>query len=235
MSISVDRVYKTVLMLANSDIRGNVKPEHYRLAINNVVNEIYEEYISDIIRATNRENRGLINSGLENVPDRIREKLLHFLVDDITLTYNADHFELPDDHRYSDSAYYNDSEIEFCKNRRHFNIVQNDADAKPTVAYPVGLRVGDTIKVAPTTILSGVTMSYLRNPVMANWTFTMINGAEVFNPSANDFRDIDMHPGEESNIILRTLNNFGVNLKENDLVNITQGKINQDFNQDNAM
>jgi hypothetical protein len=43
--ISVDRVYKTVLTLANSDIRGNVTPSELKLVLNDVVNEVYEGYL----------------------------------------------------------------------------------------------------------------------------------------------------------------------------------------------
>lgn len=235
MSISIDRVYQTVLMLANSDIRGNVKPRDLRLAINDVIGEIYEEYFSEISRLTNRQNRGLINSGVENIPDRIREKLLHFLVEDVELVYTAPYFILPADHRYSDNAQYLEADFEFAKNRKHFNIIKNDADAKPTTALPICLRVGKKLSVAPSTIVSDVTISYLRNQIMPNWTFNVINGAEVFDPSKNDFRDIDMHPSEENNVVLRTLNRFGINLKENDIIAVTEGKINQDFNQDNSM
>lgn len=233
--ISVDRVYKTVLMLANSDIRGNVKPFELRLALYDVCGEIYEGYFSEIVRMTNRENRGLINSGLENIPDRIREKLQYFLVEDADLTYNSGLFEFPEDHRYSDTAIYDGAEIEFCKNRRHFDLVKNDADAKPTLAYPIGLRVGAAIKVAPSTITTGVTLTYLRNQLIPNWTFTMVGGAELFDPSINGFQDIDLHPAEENKVVMLTLNRFGMNLKENDVIAYTQGKQAQDFNQDNAM
>ena len=52
--ISVDLVYKTVLMFANSDIRGNVKPTDLRLALYDVVNEIVEEYFYEVNRMLNR-------------------------------------------------------------------------------------------------------------------------------------------------------------------------------------
>jgi hypothetical protein len=70
--ISVDRVYKT-LDPANSDIRGNVTPSELKLVLNDVVNEVYEGYLAELNRMMNRENRGLIGRGLENLPDRIRE------------------------------------------------------------------------------------------------------------------------------------------------------------------
>lgn len=233
--ISVDRVYQTLLFFANSDIRGNVKPRDLRLGLYHTVGEIIESYFAELNRITNRQNRGLINSGLENIPDRIREKIQYYLVEDATLTYAAPYFTLPANHRYSDTAEYMGADIEFAKNRKHFNIIKNDADAKPTTATPVCLRVGDKLSVAPSTIITGVKLTYLRNPLLPNWTFTMVSGAEVFNPAANDFRDIDMHPGEETNVVIKTLSSFGINLKENDVVAYTQNKQAQDFNQDNTM
>jgi hypothetical protein len=53
--ISVDRVYKTVLTLANSDIRGNVNPSELKLVLNDVVNEVYEVF-SELNRMMNRES-----------------------------------------------------------------------------------------------------------------------------------------------------------------------------------
>ena len=233
--ISVDLVYKTVLMFANSDIRGNVKPTDLRLALYDVVNEIVEEYFYEVNRMLNRENRGLINGGFENIPDRIREKILYFLKEDVALTYSAPYFELPTDLRYIDSVFYQDNnEVEFCKHNKEFKLLLNYADTLPTNTNPIGLRIGNKIKVAPTTIVDEVTISYLRNPLIPNWTYTVVGGAELFNPSAPDFQDIDLHPSEENRVVLATLKRFGVNLKETDLTQMTAAREQIDFNQDNA-
>ena len=233
--ISIDRLYKTVLMFANSDIRGNVKPTDLRLALYDVVNEIVEEYFYEVNRMLNRENRGLINGGFENIPDRIREKILYFLVEDVELNYAAPYFELPTDLRYIDSVFYQENnEVEFCKHNKEFKLLLNYADTLPTNTNPIGLRVGNKIKVAPTTIVDEVTISYLRNPLIPNWTYTVVGGAELFNPSAPDFQDIDLHPSEENRVVLATLKRFGVNLKETDLTQMTAAREQIDFNQDNA-
>jgi hypothetical protein len=233
--ISIDRVYKTVLTLANSDIRGNVKPTDLRLTLYDVVNEIVEEYFYEVNRMLNRENRGLINGGFENIPDRIREKILHFLKEDVALPYVTPYFVLPTDLRYIDSVFYlNENEVEFCKHNKEFKLLLNYADTLPSVKNPIGLRVGDKIKIAPTAIKANVTISYLRNPKVPNWTYTVVGGAELFNPSAPDFQDIDLHPSEENRVILGTLKRFGINLKENDLTQMTASKEATDFNQDNA-
>ena len=233
--ISVDRIYKTVLMFANSDIRGNVKPTDLRLALYDVVNEIVEEYFYEVNRMLNRENRGLINGGFENIPDRIREKILYFLKEDVVLNYAAPYFELPADLRYIDSVFYQENnEVEFCKHNKEFKLLLNYADTLPTNTKPIGLRIGNKIKVAPTTIVDEVTISYLRNPLIPNWTYTVVGGAELFNPSAPDFQDIDLHPSEENRVVLATLKRFGVNLKETDLTQMTAAREQIDFNQDNA-
>lgn len=232
--ISIDLVYKTCLTLANSDIRGNFTPSELRLFINNVVNEIYEEYLFEVNRMLNRENRGLINGGLENLPDRIREKIQYFS-QDAPLTFVSTLFTLPADLRYIDAIYYNgNTEVELTKNAKEFKLIGNFIHTTPNEEYPIGLRQGDTLKILPATIQNNVTMFYLRNPLIAKWTYTVVSGAELFNPSAPDFQDIDLHPSEEANVILRTLLKAGINLKEQDIMAVTQNLKAQEFNQDNA-
>ncbi len=40
----IDRVYQTLKMLANSDVRGNMKPADFDKALYNVITEKFEEY-----------------------------------------------------------------------------------------------------------------------------------------------------------------------------------------------
>ena len=232
--ISVNRVYKTVLALANSDIRGNVTPTKTMLFLHDVVNEIYEEYFSEITRLVNRENRGLVDGGLYNLPEKLAEKVSHFLKPG-NLSYSSLLFSLPADLRYFDTVYYDGTNlVEFYKDSKEFHLVAGYPDTAPTNEFPIGLKIADKIKILPASIVANVSMYYLRNPIMANWTYQVLDGAELFDPSASDFRDIDLHVSEENNVIMRTLLRFGVTLKEAEIVAFTQNKDNQDFNQENA-
>lgn len=232
--VSIDRVYKTVLTLANSDIRGNIKPSEFRDLINLSVNEIYEDYLYEVNRLVNRQNRGLMNTGLEKIPDRIREKIQHFSKD-AALTFTTPVFNLPADLRYIDSIWYNENtELEPCKNATEFKTIANFIHTTPSADYPIYLQQGTNIKVLPITINANVTITYLRNPLIAKWTYIVVSGAEIFNPSAGDFQDIDLHPSEEATVILKTLAKVGINLKEND---IQAAMANQDaasYNKENA-
>lgn len=231
--ISVDLVYKTVLTLVNSEIRGNVTPSEFKLLANDVVNEVYEGYLLEINKMVSRENRGYMNSGLENIPDRIREKVLYFLKE-ATLTYASNLFSLPSDLRYTDSIYYLTNEIEPCKSMQEFKLVNACKDTTPTTTNPIYIKIGEKIKVLPSTIITSVTANYLRNPIIANWTYVVVNGVEIFNPSAGDFADIDLHSSELTNVIQRILLRFGINLKEQDIQVAVQNKDAQDFQQLNS-
>lgn len=233
--ISVDLVYKTVLKYANSDIRGNVTPDTFNLFACDSVNEIYEEYFEDLTRAINRQNRGLADSGLSNLPDRIKEKMEHYLVES-NLIFAGDKFEFPSDMRYLESLCYNDNDVEIAKNKQEFNLGKTFCNSE---TFPLGVRlttknagvVSQFVKIAPNSITSGVVASYLRNPLMPKWTYEVVMGSEVYNPSATDHQDIDLHSSEKNNVILRIAHRFGINLKEQDLQVNADKELQEDFNQ----
>ena len=233
--ISIDRVFKTVLMFTNSDIRGNVKPTEARLAINDAVNEIVEEYFYEVNRMINRENRGLVNGGYENLTDRIREKIQHFLKEDVALVYANPYFNLPSDYRYIESVWVNGvNEVEFCKSSQEFKLIANYKETTPKATTPIGIKIGNKLKIGPATVITNVTATYLRKPLIANWTYIVVDQSELFNPSAGDFQDIDLHQSEENNVVVRTLKRFGINLKESDLYEATTNQETTDFNKENA-
>jgi len=235
--ISVDNVYRTLQSLANSDVRGNIKPDEFRLLLNDVVNEIIDGYFSELNRVVGRENKGLVGGGLENLPNRIGEQLRYFLkLRTLSYNNNFSYFILPADYRFIDTVIYDKKHtLEICANAKDFQQLVNSSFAYPTDDYPICLHFDDKIKIAPDSITSNVELWYLRKHKPANWTFVVINGVDVFNPSALDFADIDLHPSEENNVVLRCLSRLGLNLKERDLVSSANAKEQQNFTKENAV
>jgi hypothetical protein len=230
----IDRVYQTVKMLANTDVRGNFKPADFDKALYNVILEKFEEYPFELNRALNRQNRGLIGNGLENIPDNILEKMQYYSKE-ASLVYAANSFTIPSDARDIDAVLYlNKAEIFLAKNTAAFNHGTNFKHTAPTADFPIGLRIGNKLKVLPATIITNVTMYYLRNPLIPKWTYIEYNDVELFNPSAVDFQDIDMHPSEEDDIVSRLLVKMGINLKEPDLQASANNSEQQEFNQQNS-
>ena len=66
-------------------------------------------------------------------------------------------------------------------------------------------------------------MRYLRTPKMPNWTYiTLPNGEPMFNSGDVSYQDFELHESEFSNITLRMLSHFGINLREQDVVQIAE-------------
>lgn len=226
----IDRIFQTVKAFINTDGRGNFSPTLFNLFLHNAIQEKVDSYLLEINQLVNRENKGLINGGLENVPDRFREKLLHYLkISPITQTSGL--YNLPPDYKFFDTVTTAaEVELENCKNNQEFIII------KSTVAnaeFPIYLKVGNVLKVAPA-MTAPLTLYYIRKPLFPKWTYTVFNNAELFNPGANDFQDADIHPSDEDDITARVCLKFGINLKEPELQVAMQNKQIQDNNNQNG-
>lgn len=231
----IDRVYQTVKMLANTEVRGNMKPSDFDKALYDVICEIYEEYPFELNKWTNRQNRGLVNPGDQNIIDLIQEKM-DFHVKPATLAFTTGKFTLPTDLRYLGTVIYTtaNSEVSMCKNASEFNQLKRFKHTQPSIDFPIGYRIENKIEVLPATIIDNVEATYRRNPIIPKWTYTKFSGAELFNPSASDFKDIDLHPSEFDHIVSRLCVKFGINLKENDLKAAGNEEDIQTFNKENS-
>jgi hypothetical protein len=222
----LNRVHRTVKFLANTDGRGNISPSKIDLAIHNRVQEKYEELLFEVNRLVNRQNKGLVNGALDNTTEKVRERIQHYL-EEKEVTVTNGNFTIPSEVRYFDTVLYAKTYIELCKNNKEYLLSSTEA----TEQYPIGLKSANTIKVLPQTIQT-VTLSYLRNPIEAKWTYTIVNEFEMYDPSKPDFKEIDIHPSEEADLILRVLQSFGINLKEPDLQKVTEQIKTNEFNKE---
>lgn len=225
----IDRIQQTVKAYLNTDQRGNFKPEVFDVILHNKVLEAFEELFFDVNQMLNRQNRGLINGGLENIPDKIRERIEHYIEPPETLNYIAPYFTLPSNMHYFDNVMYNNEMVELCKSTKEFKIIEM---SNPTETYPIGLKQGNLLSIRPSSIINGITVSYLRKPNRAKWTYQIVDGVEIFDNGAADFVDVDIHPSMEVDITIRVIEAFGVNLKEKDIQEFTQREEATTFNQE---
>lgn len=234
----IDRIFQVVKMLLNTAGRGDYSPSDFNRAINLAIDKVVDSYIFEINQVTNRANRGLSGTGYENLPERIREKIGYLLTESDDLVYDAPSlsFELPSDIAWLDTILYNTTtEVEACKNAQEFRNIQRYVQAAPSEQYPISLRNSNTIKILPATIISDVNVSYLRKPPFARWTYNIIGGAEVYNPSALDFVEVDLHESEFYRLVVLVLSYFGMNLKEVDVTNFAMTLENQEAQEPNTL
>ncbi len=232
----IDRIYSKVKTLINTDVIGNLKPEEFDRLLHLAILDRYNKLPFDINRFLNKQNRGLNNRGLDNVPERLHAKMLYYLKEATIQQTDAGVYTKPDDCNYLDDIFYTDDEseivsFEYCKNVRSFNRLKSIAISHT----PIFVEVGETFKIAPPTLTTTSTdldISYLRTPKVPKWTYNLFNNNELFNPDADDFEDADIHPSDEDYIVISVCLLAGMNLKDENLRQFAIQKEVTEFNQE---
>ena len=229
--ISVDTVYQRVLAILNKENRGYMTPQEFNLMANQAQIEIFEQYFYDL----NQFSRaGEINNEYANIVKNIKEKINLFNVDDKTLVYSINSFRLPSDlYRLGTVTYFDDNEVELVAKNELLYLLRSPL-AQPTTQFPIYIRVGETIKVYPTAISQDINCSYIRKPLQANWTYFEVNNTPLYNPSADDHQNFELHSSEEPNIVNKILAYAGIVIKNPEIYQIAEAKENKKITQEKS-
>jgi hypothetical protein len=232
MAISVDRVYQTVLALANKEQRGYITPQEFNLFATHAQNSIFEQYFYDL----NQFRRIPGNNTVTADPrDIIEEKIALFRMwvseSNTAVLANGDVNTanlVPELYRIEEVGVH-------YKNQDAYNIAEELSGkelslrgesklAKWSKKRPVFIKHGVTsskIKVFPYPDPENdkVKIDYIRKPNAPRWTYIIVNDQALWNPTAMDKRDFELHPSEEKNLVIQILKLAGVSMKD---YNVTQ-------------
>jgi len=98
---------------------------------------------------------------------------------------------------------------------------------KPTETFPVYLYEQGDLFVYPTTIQTGITVSYIRTPLDIVWNYTT-GGQGQYIYNANGSQDFELHTSEQSEIILRILVYAGIVVEDPSVIQLAVGTIQQE-------
>ena len=223
----IDLIYNTLLTIINKENQGYVSPTEFNILSNLVQTEIYRGYFEDENMDKNKENRGLINNGYANLSFNQRQRIQEF-ASIATVAQSNSQFTLPTDlyfieeHGVTANAPASSNMSIITEVERNQITYLNRSSARPTDIYPVYERYPNSLRVSPNTI-TGIEVRYIRTPKVPNWTYvTLPSGDAMYNPADPAFVDFELHESEFSNIVLRMLSYFGLNLRENEVVQIAE-------------
>jgi hypothetical protein len=96
---------------------------------------------------------------------------------------------------------------------------------KPTKYYPVYKYSDFKINVYPTSITSGITVTYLRKPSSPVWNFTATAPSYqyIYNPAASV--NFELHPTEQINVVTRILLYSGIVIKDPQIIQVAAQQI----------
>ena len=217
MAISVDRVYQTVLALANKEQRGYITPQEFNLFANHAQNSIFEQYFYDL----NQFYRIPSNNNVISDPrDIIEEKVSVF-----KKMWDGDPKYFPDikDLHKVESVWVNYGEnlAKLAEELNSFEELYVRTSLKltrPSVKRPVYVLIGGNISISPPS--HEIEISYIRTPKNPNWTYVIINNQALWNPGAEDKQDFELHPSEEKNLVTKILQLAGVAIKDYNVVQV---------------
>ena len=229
MSISINKVYETVMFLLSKNNYGALPPAKFNALSELAVSSIFESlfYLDnlDTIKKTNN----LTNEQYADLK-RIREEQIDFYSkysDRQTFTFNTNtnywEFVGTDLYRAINLSLVNKTtskktDIELNLKTRINNSVNSNFNP-PNIYFPEYCRVEEAFDVYPKTITNYyVELLYIRKPKAPKWTYSLVSGNPLYNAGASDKQDIDLHISLFERVVVKICGYAGLALREQEVM-----------------
>ena len=221
MAINVNTVYKTVLLILNQQQRGYMTPDEFNKIGTQVQLNIFEKYEDDL----NQMYRVAQND--TEYADRVKniEENLQFFQRTGATAYVGPHFTLtPTDIYRLGTVFYNSVALTQYAQRNEVTQLLLSPLTQPTNDFPIYLYENNLLYVYPTTIQTGITISYLKTPADVIWGYGTGNlGQFVYN--AGTSTDFELNVSEQTNVITRVLAYAGVVINDPTIIQVASQEI----------
>jgi hypothetical protein len=174
MSVSVDTVYRTVLLILNKEQRGYMTPDEFNKIGSQVQREIFERYFEDI----NQQVR--IQQTEYDYANRVYntdEKIAEFKTTALATHTSNGVFDMPSDLYRLGSLTYTPTnvypvELQRLERNEFYNINKSPL-TRPTTSCPIYLYEDNKAIVYPTTISGRIEAQYVKKPEDIRWGYTI--------------------------------------------------------------
>tara|TARA_R110000787_G_scaffold284584_2_gene398488 strand:+ start:15187 stop:15957 length:771 start_codon:yes stop_codon:yes gene_type:complete len=251
MAINIDEMYRFVQFVANKEQSGFIKPSEFNLAVDRAQMQFFMERYNN--PAEYQPGRAIPRVAYQQT-QKISDDLRMFIKRVTLPINSNGMMDYPDDYiHFSKATYSYLSEIDVddsssnagcvdCSSavvsQSSTNTVEKIVGVKPvddgeinnllsssivapTLDYPILAFFEDGIQYYPKA-LGAAELTYLHRPTSPLWSFTTVNDRPVYNPGAS----IDLEWSEQvfNEISIRILSFVGVNLREAELSQYSEGK-----------
>lgn len=246
MAISVDTVYKTVLLILNKEQRGYMTPDEFNKTATQVQLDIFEQYFEDL----NQQLR--VPQSDYDYSDRqmsIDEKISPFKTEG-NCAYNAGKFNLPildtegntvintgAEPANNEVSFYKlgtpiftptigfDTELQRLPRNEFYNIEKSPLTAS-TEDFPTYLYESKKLTIRPTSITSGISTSFIRKPKNIKWNFILGTVGQYIYSSAGS-QQFELNASEQVEVITRILFYSGVIIRDPQVIQVAAQEIQQ--------
>ena len=237
MAISVNKIYQTVLALANKEQRGYITPQEFNLFADHAQMDIFEQYFYDL----NQFKRVLGNDTIySDMVNTLEEKITAFEKSETVTAHSTSNRYIGTNNQFIEAEYPkpndiyrligvrkihhtegNITEVEKLSIRDYEKVIKSPL-TRGTVKRPVCAFRDVNIASSPATqylTQNVIKLDYIRKPLSPNWTYIVVNEKPLYNSSAIDHQDFELHDSEQKNLVIKILQLAGVSIKD---YNVTQ-------------
>ena len=256
MAISVDTVYKTVLLILNKEQRGYMTPPEFNRIGTQVQLDIFEQYFEDLNQQLRVPQPDVDYADRQMALD---EKISPFKTTGAatlnTTIANNPYWDLPVIDLYGKTVVYNQltplssTQIAFYKlgtvtytpsgslptelqrlGRAEFYNLQKSDLTVASIYNPVYLYENNKLFVSPALAADTVDVDFLRKPLDIQWAFaTGIGQSYVFNSQPGQGSvNFELSSTEQTNVILKILLYAGIVIRDPQIVQVASQQIQQE-------
>lgn len=261
MSVSVDTVYQRVLGILNKEQRGYVTPQEFNLFANQAQMDLFEQYFYDINQFGRIPGN---DTEYSDMLDTLNKKISIFETNQsLTYDQNSDRFALPSDmyrlgtviyknvttkdlypspsqpanYPVANPVIYRQVSNTFVEaeriNQNEFLYINSSPLTKPKNSRPVYIADGGGLQVYGNDgITDNVNTTYIKRPAKVEWGYQMIYGEALYDATYSV--DFELHPSEETELVIKILELAGVLIKDLSLYQVFNAEEQQKIQQEKA-
>jgi hypothetical protein len=234
MAINVNGVYRVVLAVLNKEQRGYLTPDQFNRLGKQAQLDLFEKSFYDYNRQLTKRNIQGVNSEYGDIASNIEEKIDLFAKSaTLTLSNNTTTVSAPADLYRTVNITTSDrlTEIEKIK-KSEYTFYSSSKLTAPTAEYPVYYFDNGLFNILPQSVTNPV-IDYIRKPVDPIWGYTPGANAS-YTYSALASTDFELHPSDETDLVIKILALAGVVIKDPTVIQVAQQQEVNNINQENA-
>jgi len=215
--VKIDDVYQKVLAIINKEQRGYVTPQEFNLFADHAQMDIFEQYFYD----TNQFSRAPGNDTEYSDMLNYLEEKTHFFEKERSVNINQSqefyNFQAVAD-PYKIGSVSRDNYICERVNANQIKEINKSPLLKPTISRPVYILKDDYKLYVYPSNGNPILVNYIRRPVAVNWSSYVIAGNDTYD--LTNSVDFELHPSEETKLVMKILQLAGVTLKDYNLTQV---------------
>ncbi len=213
----INSVRNTVLAVANKQNFGYITPADFNLYAKQAQLDLFEDYFYSYSQQLYKQNARRSGSGYADIVKGLEEVIDSFSVISTPDDTSAPLYPLPLDYYLINSVRYGTREVERVSNNKIIQLSSSNLTA-PNATFPAYVLNGNDITVYPDTILTGITLQYIRKPLDPKWTYISLSAGEpVFDQSNSDYQDFELPESDEPSLVAKILQYAGISIREKDV------------------